>query len=310
MRGLINGVFVLVIWSSIVVLYNSGHLQKNNGFVDSTLGKFIAKENIALQRLFRPLIQPLYVTASIKSGSYDDTQIINLKTSLPVSTIYYSLDGTEPTVNDKYQNSVKVYGTETLTFVAVNLLTGAKSTVVSETYLLPSINERMIIDCKNYDPILIKDIKNEINKLDSIVLRRLFTQDIRIKLINNFADEPELRGYSIPKHALALYYDKTIYALIDQHQFDGQVSTYIHELGHAYDFNTKIRGKMLSEQADFQAFWQDESLALLPNVDYYNSSSIETFAQCFALFYYSEVSKQYLKLKAPQIYAYLEKVTK
>lgn len=301
-RGLFNGVLVLVIWTAIVALYNSGCLQ--NGLVDCTLGKIIVKENIALQRLFREF----HVTASIKSGTYDDTQVVNLKTSLPVSTIYYTLDGTEPTVNGKSQNSVKVYGTETLTFVAVNLLTGSKSTPVSETYFLPSMNERMIIDCENYDPIFIRDIKNEINKLDAVVLRRLFTQDIRIKLICNFAEEPKLRGYSIPDHALAVYYDKTIYALINEHQFDGQISTYIHELGHAYDFTCKVNEKILSQQAEFQEIWQEESLALLPNVDYYNSSSIETFAQCFALYYYSEATKQYLKLKAPQIYTYLEKV--
>jgi len=67
---------------------------------------------------------------------------------------------------------------------------------------------------------------------------------------------------------------------------------------------------MLSEQPDFQAFWHEECCALLPNVNYYNSSSSETFAQCFALYYYSEVTKQYLKLKAPQIHNYMEKITK
>ena len=304
MKGLANGGLALLIWTSIVILYNCGYLH--NMLIDFTLGKIIVKQNIALQRLCRPLS----VTASIKSGSYDDTQVVNLKTSLPVSIIYYSLDGTEPTVNSNYQNSVKVFGTGTLTFRAVNLLTGAKSTTVSETYLLPSMNERMITDYENYDPILIKELKNELNKLDSFVLRRLFTQDIRIKLVDNFAGEPKLQGYIIPKHALALYYDKTIYVLMDQLQFDGLISTYIHELGHAYDCNFKIDGKMLSEQPDFQACWQKESLALLPNTYYYNSSSIETFAQCFAMYYYSGATKQCLQLKAPGIYTYLEKVTK
>lgn len=184
----------------------------------------------------------------------------------------------------------------------------SRSKSVTEPYLFPSVTEQLIIDCEHYDSILIKEIKNEINKLDSVVLRWFFIQGIRIKLVDNFTDEPKLQGYYIPKHASALYYDKTVYALIHEHQYDGQVSKYIHELGHAYDYNSKIGGKMLSEQSVFQACWQEDSSALFPNVNYYNSSSTETFAQCFALYYYSSATKQYLNLKAPNIYNYLENI--
>lgn len=306
MKGIINWVFVIFLaWTFAVVFINSRG-QQTKGFIDATLGELVSKENIVLQQF----CEPLEVSASVKSGSYNDTQIVNLKTSHPISTIYYTLDGTEPTAGGKYQSSVKIYGSETLTFVAVNLLTGAKSSIGSETYLLPSMIERMIIECEKYDHILIQEIKSEVNKLDSIVLKRLFTQDVRIKLVSSLRDEPKLQSYSIPEQALAVYFNQIIYVNCNQHQFDGMVSTYLHELGHAYDCNYRINGKMLSEQSEFQSFWLAESLALLPNVQYINTSSIETFAQCFALFYYSDATKQLLKSKAPQIYSYLEKVTK
>lgn len=305
LKGITKRVLViLVVWIALVIHCNSECLQPENGLINSTIGKIVSQENCLLQRL----CQPFSVSASIKTGSYDETQVINLKTSLPISHIYYTLDGTEPTEEGIYQNRIKVYGSETLTFVAVNLLTGAKSAIVSETYVLPSMIERMVIDKDTFDPILIREIKTELNKLDSVVIKQLFTQDVRIKLINCFADEPSLLGYSIPEQALALYFNQTIYVLKNRLQFDGMVSTYIHELGHAYDYNFKIDGKMLSEQPEFQTCWQTESLTLLPDIPYFNTSSLETFAQCFALYYYSEGTKQYLKLRAPQTYSYLEKV--
>lgn len=296
---------IFVAWTLVVFAYNKGYLT-NVMFFDSTLGKIVNTENSLLQRFCRPLC----VTASIKSGCYDDTQVINLKPSLPICAVYYTLDGTEPTEEGNFGKLVKVYGSETLTFYAINFLTGAKSEIVSETYLLPDMIDRMIINREQYDPILIREIKTEVSKLDSMVLKRLYTQNLKIKLIDNFADEATLKGYSIPKQALALYYDKFIYVLSNQHQFDGLISTYLHELGHAYDFSFRISGKTLSDQLKFQSFWHTESLALFPNMSYFNSSDVETFAQCFAFYYYSKSTRELLQLKAPLIYTYLDQVTK
>jgi len=80
---------------------------------------------------------PLIVTATLNGGYYNTTKIITLKTNMP-STIYYTLNGTTPTINSlKYVNPITISTTTILEYLAVH--SGVKSLVYSQTYIIDKV---------------------------------------------------------------------------------------------------------------------------------------------------------------------------
>jgi len=73
------------------------------------------------------------VSANLKSGSYYHSLSVSLKPSEP-ATIYYTLNGTCPTVNSKiYSGSITITTTKTIRFMAIDA-SGTRSYVYSYTY--------------------------------------------------------------------------------------------------------------------------------------------------------------------------------
>ncbi|PJI09778.1 MULTISPECIES: chitobiase/beta-hexosaminidase C-terminal domain-containing protein [Clostridium] len=78
----------------------------------------------------------LTVTPSVKGGTYASAQNVSLTASRPGSTIYYTLDGTEPTENStKYTAPITIDSNTTIKAIAVDAQ-GNKSDVDTENYTI------------------------------------------------------------------------------------------------------------------------------------------------------------------------------
>ncbi|RFU69703.1 toxin [Peribacillus saganii] len=85
----------------------------------------------------------------------------------------------------------------------------------------------------------------------------------------------------------------------------GSVNLELHELAHSIDniVFDKIRAK-----DNFRAIWSKEAPALFPNEKYFINYPEEFFAECFALYYFNEKSREQLKQKAPKTFAYIKQL--
>jgi len=86
---------------------------------------------------FNVLVLAATPTFSPAAGTYTSAQSVTISDATPGATIYYTTDGTVPTVNStKYTGSIAVTATETISAIAV--ASGfANSAVASATYNLP-----------------------------------------------------------------------------------------------------------------------------------------------------------------------------
>ena len=75
--------------------------------------KYTKIRNLILLRLKTPEI-------SVPTGTYDDTQYVEIKSSTEGATIYYTTDGTRPTTSSKvYDGIIPVSSTSTVKAIAV-----------------------------------------------------------------------------------------------------------------------------------------------------------------------------------------------
>lgn len=98
-------------------------IASNNGITDDvkgSKGKSSSRGDVAVMvynGLTYDLVAPV---ASLESGRYTGTKSVTLTTSTKDATIYYTTDGTTPTVNStKYTKAVSVSKTQTLKAIAV-----------------------------------------------------------------------------------------------------------------------------------------------------------------------------------------------
>ncbi|WP_144461085.1 anthrax toxin lethal factor-related metalloendopeptidase [Siminovitchia fortis] len=82
----------------------------------------------------------------------------------------------------------------------------------------------------------------------------------------------------------------------------GSVNLEYHELAHSlqrFSYNDDKTDKELTE------VWKQEASSLFPKRDYFLDYKEEYFAECFAYYFYSEHTREQLKVKAPKMYTFL-----
>lgn len=82
----------------------------------------------------------------------------------------------------------------------------------------------------------------------------------------------------------------------------GSVNLEYHELAHSlqrFSYNDDKTDKELTE------VWKQEASSLFPKRDYFLDYKEEYFAECFAYYFYSEHTREQLKVKAPKMYNFL-----
>jgi hypothetical protein len=141
-----GGVPVLTAWIEIIRIYNDGTLQHNPvGFViipmseligndltlaynmQNALTTIIGKKVVATYGPATPSFSPL-------AGTYKDSQLVTISSPYN-ATIYYTLDGSTPTLNSPvYTNPIEVSSTQTIKAIA--FLYGIISPVGFATYTI------------------------------------------------------------------------------------------------------------------------------------------------------------------------------
>ena len=82
-------------------------------------------------------------TFSVESGTYEEAQTVEIACETEDATIYYTLDGTEPTnESTKYAGAITVSETTTIKAIAYNV-DGEASKVASATYTFPVVYENI-----------------------------------------------------------------------------------------------------------------------------------------------------------------------
>ncbi|KHD38394.1 alpha-glucosidase [Clostridium acetobutylicum] len=133
-------------WTSAKVLFDDGTNQipgVNQPGIDVTGEEWY--ENGKLYQA-NPDIS---ASASVKGGNYNTAQTVTLTSSNSDATIYYTLDGTTPTVNSaKYTAPITINSTTTLKFIAVGSQ-GNQSDVYTEVYNINTVGNIITVHFKN-----------------------------------------------------------------------------------------------------------------------------------------------------------------
>jgi hypothetical protein len=110
--------------------------------VDGTSGKRLNIDDVTLTKLSAvepPDTTPPTVTSNPVGGTYSSEQSVTL-TASEAATIYYTLDGADPTTTStKYTQPINISTTTTLKFMAIDTA-GNQSTISSESYILEIID--------------------------------------------------------------------------------------------------------------------------------------------------------------------------
>ncbi len=107
-----------------------------------SLNIFSISANSQTVKVYQPLASPM-------GRGFNDSIVVSLLTITDGAEIYYTLDGTNPTINSiKYSSPIIIRLTTNLR--AVSVKDGAESAVVSEYYLLRASGLNRINDEKMY----------------------------------------------------------------------------------------------------------------------------------------------------------------
>jgi hypothetical protein len=87
----------------------------------------------------------------------------------------------------------------------------------------------------------------------------------------------------------------------------GSINLELHELAHSVD---RIVFNGIRSQPRFLAIWRKEAHNLFSGNSYFLNYSEEYFAESFAMYYYSEETRQQLKKTAPLTYQYIKNLEK
>jgi len=170
-----------------------------------------------------------------------------------------------------------------------------------------------------FDEIEAKNIILRIDSLPSSLLKEVVTHHIRMILFSgSLTDVPLMeflegntpRGYV---NAATKWEDVSgagkgnyVFVKIGASQTGnghGSINLELHELAHAID---RVVFDKIRERSDFQQIWLLESVLMFGNNQYYTGYPEEYFAECFAYFYASEESNQFLLEHAPLTYQYIK----
>ncbi|RAK18890.1 hypothetical protein B0I26_10865 [Anoxybacillus vitaminiphilus] len=87
----------------------------------------------------------------------------------------------------------------------------------------------------------------------------------------------------------------------------GSINLELHELAHSVD---RIVFNGIRFQPRFLTIWRKEAYQLFPGNSYFLNYPEEYFAESFAMYYYSEKTRQQLKKTAPLTYQYIKNLEK
>ncbi|MGV3465538.1 MAG: anthrax toxin lethal factor-related metalloendopeptidase [Heyndrickxia sp.] len=168
-----------------------------------------------------------------------------------------------------------------------------------------------------YDKDEVKKILSRLDHLPPSMLEKADNKGIKIKLfVGKLTDNPTAaylkgktpRGYQ--DHSITwddvpgIGGSKTVLVKIgysEKGKGHGSVNLELHELAHSLE-HYLYDGK--KEQA-FIPIWKLEAAKMFPGNDYFITYQEEYFAECFAMFNYSQESKIQLKKFAPMTYKFI-----
>ncbi|PKR85836.1 anthrax toxin lethal factor-related metalloendopeptidase [Heyndrickxia camelliae] len=173
----------------------------------------------------------------------------------------------------------------------------------------------------NYDKEEVRKILTRLNYLPPSILEKADNKGIKIKLfVGKLTDNPSAaylkgktpRGYQ--NHSIkwddvpGIGGSKIVLVKIgysDKGKGHGSVNLELHELAHSLE-HYLYNGKKVQA---FIPIWKSEASKLFPGNDYFISYQEEYFAECFAMFYYSNETKMQLKKFAPMTYQFISSLS-
>ncbi|WP_170007088.1 anthrax toxin lethal factor-related metalloendopeptidase [Bacillus fonticola] len=179
----------------------------------------------------------------------------------------------------------------------------------------------LILPEKSFNEVEAAHMIQRLDQLPAELLQELVNQEVTIRLFNgaltDFTTTERLqgvrpRGY---ENSLLTWDDvpgmggqKTVYAKIGASQKGnghGSVNLELHELAHTID---KVVYKFARDDVHFIQAWKKEAPQLFPGQAYFSNYPEEYFAETFAYYYYTSLTKQELYEKAPETFVYFQEL--
>jgi Pro-Pro endopeptidase len=182
------------------------------------------------------------------------------------------------------------------------------------------VDQIVITPAEDYNQEAVKGIKQRIGNLPKPLLLQLWKNPITIQLTNGPITETEELAYLkgvIPRgwEGTHLTWDdvpgiggmQTIVIRIgysEQGKGHNSVNLELHELAHSIDQILKGQASSLDP---FLSIWKKERENLFPDNTYFTHYSEEYYAETFAMYFYSETTRNHLRVVAPKTYQYMQK---
>lgn len=170
----------------------------------------------------------------------------------------------------------------------------------------------------NYDIEEVKKITLRLDRLPSTMLKKVSSSGIKIKLFQgNLTDNPSAaylkgitpRGYQNNSttwdQVPGIGGSKIVLVKIgysEKGKGHGSVDLELHELAHSLD---RYLYHAENKNSIFQSIWKAEVTKLYPKQSYFIDFPEEYFAECFAMYYYNDETRNVLKRAAPKTYTYI-----
>ncbi|WP_077618509.1 anthrax toxin lethal factor-related metalloendopeptidase [Bacillus sinesaloumensis] len=189
-------------------------------------------------------------------------------------------------------------------------LTLYTATSILENY--ETIKDLILLPETSFNELAAAQMIQRINQIDVPILKGLVNEGIVLKLFTgNLTDEPTAaylkgkkpRGYTengptwdeVP----GIGGSEVVLAKIgssDKGKGHGSINLELHELAHSID---RFVFDSISEDPYFLAIWEKEVNLLFPNRSYFSDFPEEYFAESFAMYYFTDQTRNHLKLVAP-----------
>jgi Pro-Pro endopeptidase len=188
---------------------------------------------------------------------------------------------------------------------------------------LQALEKMVVLPNEPFNESEAKKMIMTLGNIDENILKKIANKGIYVKLFNGkLTDEPTARylrrktprGYTFPwitwDDVPGLGGNRIVLVKIGHSESGkghGSINLELHEVAHSVD---RIVFDGIRSKPRFLEIWRKEASNLFPGNLYFINYPEEYFAESFAMYYYSEETRQHLKEAAPLTYQYIKKLEK
>lgn len=171
----------------------------------------------------------------------------------------------------------------------------------------------------NYDKVSVREMIATISQIDPVILTFLTENNLKIKLFDGrLTDEPsfqDLRG-AVPRGwNNGLTWDDVPGGCVQTLAVakigasrtgmgHSSVNLELHEIGHLFERNYQE----LKNNEKYDSIWKGEAAKLMPGRAYFSDYQDEFFAEAFAMFYYSNNTREVIEQVAPKTFLLMKEI--